>query len=78
VAVESSLALRIAHGLDRIDRHIQSEYTNDVPTIMATISERPRYALISGQTGQPKLTVLNDTSVAPRAHRHPPSEAGGY
>jgi hypothetical protein len=60
VASEASLAFRIAKGLETIDRHIQSEYTNDIPTIMGTISAAPRYALLSGQTGQPLLTVLND------------------
>jgi hypothetical protein len=54
------LALRMAEGLRIIDRHIQSEYTNDVPTIMATISATPRYALTSGQSGTPLLTVLNN------------------
>lgn len=58
--VEGNLALRMANGLRTIDRHIQSEYTNDVPTIMGTISAKPRYALTSGQTGTPLLTVLNN------------------
>jgi hypothetical protein len=46
-------------GLQKIDRHITSEYTNDVPTIMQTISREPRYALVSAQFGAPTLTVLN-------------------
>ena len=58
--MEENLALRMAKGLRTIDRHIQSEYTNDVQTIMGTISAKPRYALTSGQTGSPLLTVLNN------------------
>lgn len=58
--MEENLAIRMAKGLRTIDRHIRSEYTNDVPTIMETISAKPRYALTSVQTGTPLLTVLNN------------------
>jgi hypothetical protein len=60
VRSQQNLALRMADGLRTVDRHIQSEYTNDIPTIMATISASPRYALTSGQSGTPLLTVLNN------------------
>jgi hypothetical protein len=59
VVQKDNLALRIAEGLETVNRHIRSEYTSHVPTIMETISAKPRYALVSGQTGRPLLTVLN-------------------
>jgi hypothetical protein len=47
-------------GLDMVERHIKSEYTNDIATIMGTISAVPRYSLVSGQHGSPVLSVLNE------------------
>lgn len=42
-----------------MDTHMAAEYTNDIDTIMSTISDPPRYALI--RRGEP-LTVFEDSS----------------
>lgn len=42
-----------------METHVAAEYTNDIDTIMSTISEPPRYALI--RRGEP-LTIFEDAA----------------
>jgi hypothetical protein len=58
--LERAYAEQLKANIHCVERHVASEYSNDVDHIMTTVHAVPRYALVSKQNGVPELTVLND------------------